>query len=421
MIREDTRKVLIFVNFSLLISILVVIFFILYIINSPSSQHTNAVTKNIYVVPSFPIDKINRILEKTKLTNENLSTIITTGIEIDDQTRQNFYSLLKYNSSLGYLMLSGIKDNSPIRFDPIDESRAKQIISPGHEDSLIRLKLLFDYFAKQTESKVRGKDIYLPHIGITLNSGESIEIISNYGAPPQTINLDEDITIEINKILYKDGYIYFTPSNTYSRDSYRSSVNDIFIKLSLDKAIDKLSNAKKASTVMADVTYYWAKMKNIQAGEYFSRLNHSYVQDRVYLYKILGLDDDKYDKYVYGGALVGGVDSYVRAGGVCFYATLWSTNLIMGLDAFNIDYKIEHLEKHNRVWIRYMPKTVWPYIDDSWDYYDVSVFYNPSIGGFGLTLKMPETIGANIKSKILYANEQTGRLIINMEFVPLYK
>lgn len=421
MVRDDTRKVLIFVNFSLLISVLVVVFFIVYIINTPSSQHTNAVTKNIYVVPSFPIDKINRILEKTKITNENLSTIITTGIEIDEQTKQNFYSLLKYNSSLGYLMLSGIKDNSPLRFDPIDETKAKQIIVSGHEDTLIRLKLLFDYFAKQTESKVRGKDIYLPHIGITFYSGESIEIINNYGSSSQNIALDEDITIEINKILYKDGYVYVTPSNTYSRDAYRSSPNDIFIKLSLDKAIDKLSNAKKSSTVMADVTYYWAKMKNIQAGEYFSRVNYSYIEDRVYLYKVLGLDDNSYDKYVYGGALVGGVDSYVRAGGVCFHATLWSTNLIMGLDTFNLDYKIEHIEKHNRVWIRYMPKTIWPYIEDSWDYYDVSVFYNPSMGGFGLTLKMQENVGANIRSKVLYANEKTGRLIINIEFVPVFK
>ncbi len=420
MVKDNTRKILIFINFSLLLSVLTVAFFIAYIINS-LSYSTNAVSKNVYVIPSFPIDKVNKVFEKAKIANQNLSTIITTGIEIDTETRQNFYELLKYNNTYGYFMLAGIQDNSPVKFYSIDEMQAKQIINPGHEDSLIRLKLLFDYFAKQTESKVRGKDLYLPHIGIKFYSGETFEILNNYGAPSKSITLDEDITIEINKLLYKDGYIYVTPSNTYSRDAYRSSPNDLFIKISLDKAIERLSNVTKASTVMADLIYYWAKMKNIQAGEYFSRNNYGYIEDKVYLYKVLGLDDNNYDKYVYGGALVGGVDSFVRAGGVCFYATLWSTNLIMGLDTFNLDYKIEHLEKHNRVWIRYMPKTVWPYIQDSWDYYDVSVFYNPSLGGFGLTLQMPENVGANIRSKVLYADEQTGRLIINMEFEPVYK
>jgi hypothetical protein len=244
-------------------------------------------------------------------------------------------------------------------------------------NSLYRLKSLFDM--------IEANPSIDNHLSVTLRKGENLKLL---GFHPDikdrrisTVKLEEDISIEINRIMYdlSEKQVLFGITNAFNEQAY--APGDLSISLTIEHALNKLKQAKKGSSVVADFHFNAVyKHKNTHSAVMNTGALYPKVSGEVDIVKYIGFGMDEVIpyKYVMGKAVFGNEDINVMAGGACAGASFINAALESGMDAYNITYKKIVRNKHSDPKHRYKMSTTHPEALKDPERFDVTVYLMPN-------------------------------------------
>ncbi len=338
------------------------------------------------------------------------------------QTMDNytFVSSLKYNPAKQTYFVIGDNGNSPTKYADATSEQVSQDIDMPTRMKLIRLQDKFQSAAEDFKTRVRGTNIYLSHIGLPFSKNEKIAIV-DYQLGRTELTLPDSVHVEVSRIAYSKGKVLLGVANSFTGNA--KSPGDLFIETDADTALSKLSGATKSSTVFHDVQYFFDKANNIIAGANYTNSTVTTVSERVDILDVIGLKGDDATLaargYGLGGAIINNVPVMnVRAGGVCYWATAWSTAMRLGLDTYEIPYKVLSQHKHSDLNARYSPGSTNLNVKKDKNYFDVTVAYSTVSGGIGTIEQIESGKSLRVKTTVLLANAKTGRFIAITETFP---